>query len=71
MVRPIWQVADSPSMSVRIKAKLYVSQGFNKLRDVNALDLLPEGRWIQFRATTSNGLPLIGEEYDGSVADNE
>ncbi|MES0133617.1 nucleotidyltransferase [Mesorhizobium sp. M0016] len=64
MVRPIWQVADTPSMSVTIKAELYVSEGYNKLGDVAALDVLPAGRWIQFRATTSNGLPLIGEEYD-------
>ncbi|MBZ9710322.1 nucleotidyltransferase [Mesorhizobium sp. ESP7-2] len=64
MVRPIWQVADSPSMSVTIKAELYGSQGFNRLKSVENLDLLPENHWIKFRATTSNGLPLIGEEYD-------
>ncbi|BCM19192.1 SMODS domain-containing nucleotidyltransferase [Mesorhizobium sp. J8] len=64
MRRPTWQVSPTPSMSVVVKAELYASRGFNKLRDINSADILPPGRWVQFRATAANGLPLIGEEYD-------
>ncbi|TIS37529.1 cyclic GMP-AMP synthase DncV-like nucleotidyltransferase [Mesorhizobium sp.] len=64
MRRPKWQVASSPTMSVVVKAELYASRGYNKLADINSLDILAPGRWLQFRATTANGLPLVGEEYD-------
>ncbi|ESZ11895.1 SMODS domain-containing nucleotidyltransferase [Mesorhizobium sp. L48C026A00] len=64
MVQPRWRIAAAPVVSVVVKAELYASQGYNKLRDVDSLGLLPSGCWLQFRATTANGLPLTSDEYD-------
>jgi Second Messenger Oligonucleotide or Dinucleotide Synthetase domain/Adenylyl/Guanylyl and SMODS C-terminal sensor domain len=58
MRQPKWRRSPGQGLPVVIRASLYQSQGFNKIKDVQSLELLPAGRQIEFRAVTSTGLPF-------------
>lgn len=64
MQQPRWRKTPMLELPVMVRAELYASQGFNKLRDVRSLDVLSAGQWLQFRAMTLNGMPLTSEEFD-------
>ncbi|ESY28247.1 nucleotidyltransferase [Mesorhizobium sp. C386A] len=58
MRQPKWRRSPGQGIAVNIKASLYQSKGYNRIRDVQSLELLPAGREIEFRAVTSTGLPF-------------
>jgi hypothetical protein len=58
MQQPKWRRSPGQGVPVKIKAALYQSRGYNKMRDVQSLELLPAGREIEFRAVTATGLPF-------------
>ncbi|MBD2746750.1 nucleotidyltransferase [Microvirga sp. BT688] len=63
MQRPRWRQSPSPVFTVHVKAELYKSQGFGKLKSVQTLEPLPPNHWIYFTATTSTGVPLSTSEF--------
>lgn len=64
MRRPKWRVAPSPTMAVFVRAELYQSRGFNKLRDLASLEPVLPGQWICFKAYMGGGIALTSHEYD-------
>lgn len=58
MRQPKWRRSPGQNLPVVVRASLYQSRGYNKIRDVQALELLPAGREIELRAVTSTGLPF-------------
>jgi len=63
MKAPKWRKARTGTFPIFVKAALYQSKGYNKLRDVVSLDPVPKGRWIEFTAVTSLGLPPSKDEF--------
>jgi hypothetical protein len=58
MQSPKWRKLSSPAFPIYIRARLYQSKGYNKLKDnIQSLEPLPAGRWLEFIAITSQGLP--------------
>ncbi|APO49721.1 nucleotidyltransferase [Bradyrhizobium diazoefficiens] len=63
MKAPKWKKAKTGTFPIYIRAALYQSKGYNKLRDVQSLDPVPAGRWLEFSAVTSQGLPPSGQDF--------
>lgn len=58
MRQPKWLRSPGQGLPVNVKAALYQSKGFNKIRDVASLEILPAHHNIEFRAVTAMGLPF-------------
>lgn len=56
MQQPRWKVAVTPSFAIYVKATLYQSKGYGRIREVQSLEPLPKDHWIEFRAVLANGL---------------
>ena len=63
MQQPRWRVAPKPSFAVHVQATLYRNKGYGRIREVQSLEPLPEGYWIEFRPLLANGLPLGSMDY--------
>lgn len=63
MKAPTWKKAKTGNFPIYVKAALYQSKGYNKLQDVQPLDPLPPGRWLEFAAVTSQGLPPSSQDF--------
>jgi hypothetical protein len=63
MKAPKWKKAKTGNFPIFIKAALYQSKGYDKLRDVQPLDPLPPGRWLEFSAVSSQGLPPSTQDF--------
>ncbi|RWG17186.1 MAG: nucleotidyltransferase [Mesorhizobium sp.] len=58
MRQPKWRRSPGQGLPVTVRAALYQSQGYNKIKDVQPLELLPGGCAIELRAVTATGLPF-------------
>ncbi len=64
MQAPQWKLAPNQKISVDIYASLHRNKLNNySIREVRSLEPLPAGFWLQFRATTTLGLPFTRAEY--------
>jgi Adenylyl/Guanylyl and SMODS C-terminal sensor domain len=63
MKEPKWKKAKTGTFPIHVKAALYQSKGYNKLRDVQPLDPLSPGPWLEFSAVTSQGLPPSTQDF--------
>lgn len=63
MEAPKWRTSGQ-NMSVIVRADLHRNQyGTQKVREVQALEPLEPGYWLQFKAVTSTGLPFDPSDY--------
>jgi len=63
MKSPTWRKAKSGTFPIFVRAALYQSKGYNRLRAVQSLDPVPIGQWLEFSAVTSQGLPPSTQDF--------
>jgi hypothetical protein len=63
MKSPTWKRTKTPLFPIYVKAGLYQSKGYNRIKAVEALEPVPIGRWIEFSAVLNNGLPPSKDDF--------
>lgn len=64
MEAPRWKKALGDQMMVTVRADLHRSNlGTQHVKEIQSLEPLPAGHWLQFRAATNMGLPFPKAEY--------
>jgi hypothetical protein len=64
MRSPKWRTLGEPLFPINIRARLFRSKGGGLLKEnVQPLEPLPAGRWLEFSAVTGSGLPLSPKDF--------